>query len=108
MSEPQRQRNSQKVDASSIIEDRLEDVLPRHPKPWYRTRHLLQLNLYIGFVLLSATTMGFDGSMMNGLQGLDSFMAYFGNPSGTWLGLMNAVMFIGGVSELKMWTYMIQ
>ncbi|KAJ4351127.1 uncharacterized protein N0V89_006466 [Didymosphaeria variabile] len=41
--------------------------------------------------------MGFDGSMMNGLQGLDSFMSYFGHPNGTWLGLMNGVMFIGGV-----------
>ncbi|KAJ5190125.1 uncharacterized protein N7498_009110 [Penicillium cinerascens] len=41
--------------------------------------------------------MGFDSSMMNGLQGLDTWMNYFGNPSGTWLGLLNAVMFLGGV-----------
>lgn len=85
-----------KLDDSSIQDERLANVLPKNPSPWYLTPHLLKLNLCIGVVLLSATTMGFDGSMMNGLQGLDSFMGYFGNPSGTWLGLMNGVMFIGG------------
>lgn len=88
-----------KLDVLSIQNDRLADALPQNPKPWYLTPHLLKLNLCIGVALLSATTMGFDGSMMNGLQGLDSFMGYFGNPSGAMLGLMNGVMFIGGVSR---------
>ncbi|KAF7173653.1 hypothetical protein CNMCM5623_005891 [Aspergillus felis] len=84
-------------DGPRDIEDRLAHVLPQNPKPWYLTPHLLKLNLCIGVVFLSATTMGFDSSMMNGLQGLDTWMSYFDNPSGTWLGLLNAVMFLGGV-----------
>lgn len=89
-----------KGDGSRTPRNQLADVLPQNPRPWYLTSHLLNLNLCIGVVLLSATSMGFDGSMMNGLQGLDSFMGYFGHPNGTWLGLMNGVMFIGGVSEI--------
>ncbi|KAI0973189.1 sugar transporter [Xylaria arbuscula] len=81
----------------SNIRDRLADVLPYNSKPWYLTPHLLKLNLYVGVLLLSATTMGFDGSMINGLQGLDSWTDYFGNPNGTWLGLLNAAMFLGGI-----------
>lgn len=90
-----------KVDGLSIPNDRLADVLPQHRKAWYLTPHLLKLNLCIGVVLLSATTMGFDGSMMNGLQGLDTWLGYFGNPNGVLLGVMNAVMFLGGVSGLR-------
>ncbi|KAJ5660681.1 uncharacterized protein N7484_000053 [Penicillium longicatenatum] len=93
----ERRLSSLKGDGLRDVEDRLADVLPENPRPWYLTPHLLKLNLCIGVVLLSATTMGFDSSMMNGLQGLDTWMNYFGNPSGTWLGLLNAVMFLGGV-----------
>lgn len=97
----ERRSSSLKADSHSPrdLEDWLAHVLPRNPRPWYITPHLLKLNLCIGVVLLSATTMGFDSSMMNGLQGLDTWMSYFGNPSGTWLGLLNAVLFLGGVSR---------
>lgn len=86
-------------DEPSKTEAQRTNVWPENPRPWYLTPHLLRLNLCIGIVLLSATTMGFDASMMNGLQGLDSWMGYFGNPSGTLLGLLNAVMFMGSVSQ---------
>jgi hypothetical protein len=75
----------------------LTNVLFECPTVWWRTPHLLKLNACVAVVLLSATTMGFDGSMMNGLQSLDTWNSYFGNPSGTWLGLMNAVMPLGVV-----------
>lgn len=70
----------------------------RDAKSWLRKPHLVQLNLCVTVILLSSTTMRFDGSMMNGLQSLDTWYAYFGNPDGTWLGLMNAVMPLGLVS----------
>lgn len=76
-------------------------LLPKHGRPWYFVPSLLRLNLCLGILMLSATTMGFDGSMMNGLQGLDSWMNYFGNPSGGKLGVMNAVLFLGIVCEHK-------
>lgn len=34
---------------------------------------------------------GYDGSMMNGLQTLDQWRNYFGNPQGSTLGLFNAI-----------------
>ncbi|KAH6884281.1 general substrate transporter [Thelonectria olida] len=66
-------------------------VLPRKPKPWFRTKHLLQLNLLLVIPLLSASALGFDGAMMNGLQTLPQWRGTFGNPSGALLGFMNAI-----------------
>lgn len=34
---------------------------------------------------------GYDGSMMNGLQTLENWSNYFGNPTGGTLGLFNAI-----------------
>ncbi|KAJ5721728.1 uncharacterized protein N7483_009662 [Penicillium malachiteum] len=46
----------------------LARVLPVQPNPWYRTPHLRRLNFHLLFVIMSAAGLGFDGSMMNGLQ----------------------------------------
>ncbi|KAL2857314.1 general substrate transporter [Aspergillus pseudoustus] len=70
-------------------------VSPRGGLPSFWRPHILRLNVCVAVVLLSSATMGFDGSMMNGLQSLDTWASYFGHPSGTWLGLMNAVLPLG-------------
>ncbi|OBT61843.1 hypothetical protein VE03_08804 [Pseudogymnoascus sp. 23342-1-I1] len=70
-------------------------ALPPNPKPWYRTRHLLRLNVTLLVLLVSAASVGFDGSMMNGLQTLPQWRGYFGNPNGGLLGAMNAVYPVG-------------
>lgn len=44
----------------------LRDVLPNDPRPWYKQRHLLLLNLGMIIPALSSTTNGYDGSMLNG------------------------------------------
>ncbi|KAL4807427.1 general substrate transporter [Aspergillus unguis] len=75
----------------------LAAVLPHREKPWYRTPSLLELNAYILVVSLSAMGMGFDGSMMNGLQSLDTWYSYFDNPSSALLGVTNAVMNLGPI-----------
>ncbi|KAJ6016792.1 hypothetical protein N7451_000171 [Penicillium sp. IBT 35674x] len=80
---------------SHLTETNMEYAIPTTTKSWFRTPHLLQLNICVGIVLISSTTMGFDGSMMNGLQSLDTWFTYFGSPDATWLGLMNAVMPLG-------------
>jgi hypothetical protein len=79
------------------LEVEMSAIVPPSAKQWFRTPHLVQLNLCVATVLLSSTTMGFDGSMMNGLQSLDTWFTYFGSPNGTWLGLMNAVLPLGVV-----------
>jgi hypothetical protein len=41
--------------------------------------------------LITSTTNGYDGSMMNGLQSLDQWRLYFNNPTKGRLGLLNAI-----------------
>ncbi len=48
----------------------IEDVLPKHQKPWYMIPHLRHLNFVLLAALVMPATNGFDGSMVNGLQTL--------------------------------------
>lgn len=41
--------------------------------------------------LITSSTNGFDGSMMNGLQSLNQWKEAFNNPSNSMLGLLNAI-----------------
>ncbi|TLD22399.1 hypothetical protein PspLS_07748 [Pyricularia sp. CBS 133598] len=75
-------------------------VLPTDARPWYLTPHLIRLNLLLLVPLLSSATVGYDGSMMNGLQILTFFKHDFNNPTGAILGLMNAVYPLGKVIAL--------
>lgn len=51
-------------------------------------------------------TNGYDGSMMNGLQTLDTWQSYFGYPSASSLGLFNAIQSIGGIAGLPIAPYL--
>lgn len=59
-----------------------------------------RLYIYIVILILTNTANGFDGSMMNGLQTLSYWRNYFGNPSGSILGLFNASMSLGSLIGL--------
>ena len=43
------------------------------------------------FSLITASTNGYDGSMMNGLQSLTQWENDFNHPNGGMLGLLNAI-----------------
>jgi MFS family permease len=51
-------------------------------------------------------TVGYDGSMMNGLQSLRQWQEFMNYPTGAWLGLINAVMTLGAFVTLPLqaWT----
>jgi len=66
---------------------------------WYRG-HLLRLTLICFLILITSMTNGYDGSMMNGLQSLQPWQDYFGHPTGSLLGLFNAIQSIGGFASL--------
>ncbi|KAH8647400.1 general substrate transporter [Xylariales sp. PMI_506] len=66
----------------------LQDVIPRREKPWWREWTLVKLNLLLLCALLTQTASGFDASMINGMQSLPQWKAYFGSPTGTRLGAM--------------------
>ncbi|KAH7139923.1 general substrate transporter [Dactylonectria estremocensis] len=91
--------------AVSAVGPALAALLPDDPRPWYRVRHLIRLNLCLIIPLLSSTTLGYDGSMMNGLQTLPQWRGFFGNPEGALLGFMNAVYPLGKVVGMVVVTY---
>ncbi|KAL2072932.1 hypothetical protein VTL71DRAFT_10256 [Oculimacula yallundae] len=80
---------------SSAVGPELVAVLPENLKPWYRTRHLIQLNLILLVPLCSSATVGFDSAMMNGLQSLPQWKSYFESPRPALLGTINAIYPIG-------------
>src|ERR1700753_1451530 len=69
-------------------------------KPWYRNRRLITLNAWVALLLITSSTNGFDGSMMNGLQSLPQWEDDFKHPSGGKLGLLGAIQNIGGLASL--------
>lgn len=72
----------------------INKVLPTDGERWYRKRHLLMLNLLMVIPYCSSTTNGYDGSMLNGLQSMNQWQEFFGNPTGARLGsLSNGVTF---------------
>ncbi|KAL7275939.1 hypothetical protein RUND412_001096 [Rhizina undulata] len=72
---------------------------------WYKDRGLRKLYFLCGVIILSSATTGFDGSMMNGLQIVPAWQTYFNHPSGSILGLFNAIMGIGSICGLPFAPY---
>ena len=73
------------------VGDDLLCVLPDDGTPWYRQKHLIVLNYFAVSMGLLAAANGYDGSMMNGLMALPQWFEFMGNPSGAWLGFINAI-----------------
>ncbi|KAF6805297.1 lactose permease [Colletotrichum musicola] len=96
---------SKKAPAQAVGPD-LQAVLPENPAPWYRTKHLLLLNLTLLVPMFSSASVGFDGAMMNGLQTIEQWRGYFGHPTAPVLGTMNAVYPIGKIMGLVPTTWM--
>ncbi|RDW66628.1 hypothetical protein BP5796_09377 [Coleophoma crateriformis] len=63
--------------------------------PWYKKSHLRRLNFSIATLVLFSASSGYDGSLMNGLQALPQWQEFMGNPSGAWLGFINASASLG-------------
>ncbi|KAH9859167.1 hexose transporter [Lenzites betulinus] len=72
--------------------------LINNAKPWWKNTRMIKLNLCICLLLITSTTNGYDGSMMNGLQSLPQWNQAFGYPSGGKLGLLAAIQNIGSVA----------
>ncbi|KAK9311650.1 general substrate transporter [Lipomyces starkeyi] len=81
--------------AEAALGKEILEVLPIHHQPWYKTKHLVHLNLILLVPLFSSATIGFDGGMMNGLQTLPQWRTYFSHPNSSTLGAINALYPIG-------------
>ena len=78
------------IAAGAVESSELHRLLQGRDTRWYHGR-LLLLNLILVLLLITSMTNGYDGSMMNGLQTLETWRGYFGDPQGGTLGLFNAI-----------------
>lgn len=74
-------------------------------RKWYNNRRLIVLNAWIVLLLITSSTNGYDGSMMNGLQSLPQWRDYFNSPHGSQLGLLNAIQYIGSLGAFPFAPY---
>lgn len=80
---------------------RLSNIARADPIKWYKKRNLRFLYLIMVPCCLGVEwTSGFDSSMMNSLQAVQSWIDYFGNPSGDRLGLLNAMYSLGALMAI--------
>jgi sugar porter (SP) family MFS transporter len=75
-------------------------------RPWYKNKRILILNFWICVLLITSSTNGYDGSMMNGLQSVDAWESEFNSPQGGTLGLFNAIQNIGALAGYPFAPYM--
>ncbi|KAH8828987.1 hexose transporter [Flagelloscypha sp. PMI_526] len=67
-------------------------------RKWYNNRRLITLNAWLVLLLITSSTNGYDGSMMNGLQSLPTWQNYFNHPTGGRLGLFNIIQSVGNLA----------
>ncbi|KAM0276529.1 hypothetical protein ACHAQH_006630 [Verticillium albo-atrum] len=67
---------------------------------WLANGGVIKLNLMLLIFQISSYATGFDGSMMNGLQSLDSWKESFNHPGASQLGLLNAIQNVGQLVAL--------
>lgn len=77
-------------------QDRIHALIRDSPS-WWRSPALRRLYFFMLPPLMTSTALGFDIAMTNGLQSVEHFMNFFGNPSGAELGFYGAAMSVGGI-----------
>jgi MFS family permease len=65
----------------------------------------VKLNVIILSLLMYSGTVGYDGSMMNGLQSLLQWQDFMNKPTGAWLGFINAIQAVGGLITFPIQAY---
>jgi len=84
----------------------VEAIIANDKTPWYKKPNLRYLYLFLVPCCMGIeSTSGFDSSLMNGLQSLKYWTAYFGNPTGASLGILNASYSLGAITSLPFVTY---
>ncbi|KAK4044178.1 general substrate transporter [Parachaetomium inaequale] len=80
---------------------RLTRIAQADTKPWYKKPNLRFLYLILIPTGLGVEwTSGFDSSMMNSLQAVQSWVDYFDNPNSSRLGLLNAMYSLGALMAI--------
>ncbi|KAK6198457.1 general substrate transporter [Scheffersomyces amazonensis] len=58
-------------------------------KPWWKYSHFRWLHFYIFLITLTSTNNGYDSSMLNGFQALETWNKHMGYPEGSILGALS-------------------
>ncbi|KAH8879272.1 hexose transporter protein [Thozetella sp. PMI_491] len=74
-----------------------EDIPNNTAQFWWKDPSLRLNVFYCLGSLLCPFYLGYDQSLLNGLQALPQWAEYFNSPSGSWLGLISACIFLPGV-----------
>ncbi|GJC96764.1 hexose transporter [Colletotrichum higginsianum] len=69
---------------------------------WLSNPGIVKLNCVLALSLVSSYATGYDGSMMNGLQSLDTWKDSFNHPDAQELGLLNAIQNVGQLLALPL------
>ncbi|KIM58733.1 hypothetical protein SCLCIDRAFT_1218432 [Scleroderma citrinum Foug A] len=75
-------------------------------RKWYNNRRIILLNAWIFLFLITYSTVGYDGSMMNGLQSLPQWQSAFNYPSNGMLGVLNAIQNVGALAAYPFAPYL--
>ncbi|WVQ82793.1 hypothetical protein IAT38_004925 [Cryptococcus sp. DSM 104549] len=76
---------------------KIDELLAGRKTSYWANSGILSLNIILILAQISSYATGYDGSMMNGLQALDSWQSYFNNPTGSVLGLFNCIQPVGQI-----------
>ena len=75
MSETKTETRTNATDAIEGTEHvTLLDLMPKDDRPWYRIPHLLWLNLKMTVPIMTGYLIGFDSSMLNGIQAVPKWI----------------------------------
>lgn len=91
------------VDGIKIIDGHPQLEIPT--VTWWKSPGLRHLYLMMPILFLGSTINGYDGSLLNGLQTMDQWRDYFGDPNGARLGLFTAIQNIGALTALPLSPY---
>ncbi|KAI5840770.1 MFS transporter [Morchella snyderi] len=77
------------------------DLVKNDHTPWYKKPNLRSLYMFLVPAAMGVEwTSGFDGSIMNGLQAVNTWDSYFNHPRGAILGIMNSIYSLGALSMM--------
>lgn len=72
---------SEKINTESAVVTDLSKMTSGDNIPWYKQTELRKLYFLMPFLFLGSTTLGYDGSVLNGLQTMDTWQSCNTNPS---------------------------
>ncbi|OBZ67367.1 Lactose permease [Grifola frondosa] len=67
-------------------------------RTWYSNRRLIILHAWLVLLLITSSTSGYDGSLLNSFQSMPLWNDYFNQPQGPTLGLLTAIQNIGALA----------